>query len=58
MNISAETIALIAAAAPTVGALLVIAHRLGMIHADFRRLVDLIKDHETRIRALEKGEAS
>lgn len=56
MTISAELLALIAAALPAVGALLVIAHRLGMIHADFRRVVDLIKDHEERIRVLEKGD--
>lgn len=58
MTLSPEIIALIVAAAPCVASLMVIAHRLGMIHADFRRLVEVIADHEKRIRNLEKGEAS
>lgn len=56
MTISAELIALIVAAAPCVASLMVIAHRLGMIHSDFRRVVQVITDHEARIRVLEKGE--
>lgn len=56
MTLSPEIIALIVAAAPCVASLVVIAHRLGMIHADFRRVVQVITDHETRLRTLEKGD--
>jgi hypothetical protein len=51
-----EHIELIGAVAAITGPLIVIIYRLGAMHADFRRALGAIEDHETRIRALEEGE--